>query len=313
MRRIAHSFTLILAFLLTFVASLRGARADSATAQALFDQAKKLMAAGKYDEACPKLAESQRLDPGIGTKYNLADCYEKQGKLATAWGLFLEVAAESKAAGQPDREKVARGRAETLKPKLPYLSITVADGATAGLEVKRDDIVVGQAQLDTPIPVDPGKHTVSATAPGKKPWQATVTTTKAGATETVQVPALEDAPAGAPGYASAPQPGMVLLPEGAAPVRMKRRSGVMMGFGITGIVLGSIFSVVGAGASLACAGRDCEGPAFGILGVGLVGLGGGIALTVIGAKKVPVKEPSRASLAPTVLVSPTSATMRWTF
>src|SRR2546421_315839 len=62
--------------------------ADKAAAQTLFDEGRKLMAAGKYAEACPKLAESQKLDPGVGTQFHLADCYEKIGQTASAWAGF---------------------------------------------------------------------------------------------------------------------------------------------------------------------------------------------------------------------------------
>ncbi|MEO8874495.1 MAG: hypothetical protein ABI461_02820, partial [Polyangiaceae bacterium] len=50
--------------------------ADTAAAQALFSDARKLMNDGKYADACPKLEESENLDPGMGTMYNLGDCYE---------------------------------------------------------------------------------------------------------------------------------------------------------------------------------------------------------------------------------------------
>src|SRR2546430_16366957 len=103
-----RTLTLIaLPFALCALTATSPARAgDPAAAQALFTEAKQLMAQGKYAEACPKFDESQRLDPGMGTLFHVGDCDEHLGKTASAWAAFLEVAAQAKAAGQPARERV---------------------------------------------------------------------------------------------------------------------------------------------------------------------------------------------------------------
>jgi serine/threonine-protein kinase len=161
-----------------------------AAAVALFDEARALMAAGKHAEACPKLAESQRLDPGIGTLFNLSDCYERIGKTASAWIGFRDVAAEAVATGQPKREKVARERAAAIEPKLARLRIVVAqEAAVSGLEVTRDGVSVAQALWGTAVPLDPGAHAVVATAPGKKRWETTVMLDKPGVVS-VEIPPL---------------------------------------------------------------------------------------------------------------------------
>src|SRR3954466_14533076 len=95
---------------------------DKAAAESLFDEGKKLASEHKYAEACPKFSESLRLDSGVGTMLYLADCYEKVGQTASAWGQFREAAAIAKRQNDA-REKIARERAARLEPKLSRLSI----------------------------------------------------------------------------------------------------------------------------------------------------------------------------------------------
>jgi serine/threonine-protein kinase len=199
---------------LTLCADPAHAEGDSAAAQALFDEAKALMGKGKHAQACPKLEESQRLDPGLGTLFNLAECNEKTGRIATAWSRYLVVAAGARSAGRGDAERVARGRADALQPKLPKLVIEVPVSAQAsGLEVTRDGQRVGDAQWGTAIPVDPGEHEVRATAPGRKPWQTKVQTPQARETRAI-VPVLlvSDEPP-----AEGPSPPASTTDQGASP------------------------------------------------------------------------------------------------
>jgi hypothetical protein len=167
--------------------------ADTATAIQLYDDAEKLTKAGNYAAACPKLAESQRLDPQLGTLLHLAACFEKVGQTASAWGSFADAADLAARLGDP-REKIARERATALGPKLSKLTITVADASIAGLEVRRDGVLVGKAQWGFPVATDPGHHTVTATAAGKKPWSKAIDVGPLAAQATLAVPALEDAP-----------------------------------------------------------------------------------------------------------------------
>ncbi len=166
---------------------------DKATAQALFDQGKQLAASGKYADACPKFEESQRLDPGMGTQFQLANCYEHAGRTASAWTLFLEVASAARGMKQAEREKVARDRAAALEKKIPKLTISVAStDASPGIEVKRDGVLVGRAQWGAPLPCDPGEHVVVAQAAGKKSFEKRIQLA-AGTTGAIEIPALENA------------------------------------------------------------------------------------------------------------------------
>lgn len=166
---------------------------DKTAAEVLFEQGKKLMAEGKLAEACPKLAESNRLDTGVGTMLYLADCYERRGMTASAWGQFREAAAVAARNGDK-REKVARQRASKLEPQLAKLVVVAEARETAGLEIRRDGDLVPPAAWGEEIPVDPGTHVLRATAPLKKPWQAEVNVTAASGVVRAVIPALDDAP-----------------------------------------------------------------------------------------------------------------------
>lgn len=176
----------------------------AAVAEALYRQARDLMAAGKFDEACPKFAESQRLDPATGTLLNLAACHEKQGKLATAWLEYSDAQMAARRDAREDRVEFARARAQELESRLSRLTLTLAPGADdAALEIELDGASIGRAVVGAATPVDPGQHTVRVSAPGKKPWSASVEIAPAQQ-QSLLIPALEMAPA----EASAPEPAL---------------------------------------------------------------------------------------------------------
>lgn len=278
MARRTRSRTLVPLLALLAVASPRPAHAessDSAAAQGLYDQAKALMAAGKWSEACPKLEESQRLDPGSGTLVNLARCYEQSGRTASAWSTYLEAAASAKGSGNTARESAARQRADALAPKVSKLVIDVPSTARVeGLEVKRDGKPVGAAQWGSPIPTDGGKHEITASAPGRSPWRTEVTLRDEGKSQTVSVPHLElvespaapaPAPAAAPSEPGSPPPAGPTPP---AAEETKTSSGlgtqrivalVAGGVGVVGLGVGGFFGIQ-ALSHKKTADQNCEGP-----------------------------------------------------
>ncbi|HEY6459621.1 MAG TPA: hypothetical protein VIY73_05695, partial [Polyangiaceae bacterium] len=85
--------------------------ANRTLAQSLFEEARKLMAAKDYAAACPKLAQSETLDPSPGTLLNLAVCHQEAGRLATAWSEFNDAAASARTAHEDPRVSFATTRA----------------------------------------------------------------------------------------------------------------------------------------------------------------------------------------------------------
>ena len=163
----------------------------AAAAESLFQEGRKAMDAHRYSDACPKFLASQKLAPAIGTLLNLADCYEKNNQLASAWARFHEAIALAQRLNRQNREQTARERADKLEPRLIRLSIL---SRTSGVEVKLDGNVIDPAALGTPIPVDAGKHTLEATAKGKKPFNTNVEVSEKNKSPSVEVPPLDDAP-----------------------------------------------------------------------------------------------------------------------
>jgi serine/threonine-protein kinase len=196
---------LVLATVLSSPGVSAQSEADRATAQALFEAGRTLMDAGNFEEACPKLAESHRLEPAVGTQLNLADCYERTGRLASAWTHYQQVAAAAAKGNQPDRARYANERGEALVARLCKVKIDV-QAPSPDQKVTRDGALVPAAAWGTPVAVDPGNHEIVATAPGKKEWRETVVASTPGAVVDVIVPRLEDAPVVAPPVAPSPKP-----------------------------------------------------------------------------------------------------------
>jgi hypothetical protein len=155
-------------------AARSSSQADELAAEALFEEGRALLSAGRYEEACRKLAASQRAAPAAGTLLNWGDCLERSGKTASAWLRFREATALAATTGQSQRERVARARAEALSSRLCKTSLEITD-ASPDIRVTRDGAVVDVDAWSTAIPLDPGVHELSVSAPGRTTWSTRFT------------------------------------------------------------------------------------------------------------------------------------------
>ena len=287
---------------------------DAAAAETLFVEGRKLLQEKKYDAACPKLAESQRLDPATGTLLALALCYEGAGKIASAWAAYVEAGSRARTEKNADREAAAKERATALEPRLPRLLLKLAPGVAAppGMKITRDGAAVGEGSLGTALPVDPGEHDVTIEATGKKPSTQKITVAE-GETKQVLVGPFEDtAPAG-PSAA----------PSFFTPLRL---AGIAAGaVGVVGLGVGGGLAGVAA-SKKAESDKDCDGNVCGPVGLPIrkearsfgdgatiaVIAGGalaaaGITLVLVGGPRAP--EGPRTSVAP--FVTHESAGVLW--
>ncbi len=220
-----------------FTTAPRARADDLATAQALFEAARVAVGHGDYAGACPKFAESQRLDPAPGTLLNLADCEEHLGHLARAWDAWHEGIALLPRADE--RLPPARQRAQALESRLPRLLLRLDPGAPPTTKVRCDDTEIGTASLGVALPVDPGQHVVRAEAAGRAPSSIDVTLAE-GETRSLEVaPGLPVAPP--PEKTLTPAPAPILAPP-SAPESARSGSGLR----VTGWVIGGV-GVVGLG------------------------------------------------------------------
>lgn len=170
------------------------AQSGAAQAEALFRQGKQLMDSGKIAEACKAFEASQKAEPATSTLLNLANCREKNGELATAWGLFLDVVRQTRSATDAAGKQynaTANQRASNLEHRISHLTVGVSDKSKLpDLEVVRDGVAVDAGSFNHRLPIDGGKHVIEARAPGHKPWSITIDVATHDDDRQVEVPQL---------------------------------------------------------------------------------------------------------------------------
>lgn len=218
-------------------------------AEQLFNQARDLTKAGKWEEACPKFEASLRYDPALGTRLNLATCYEHVDKLTSAWGLYRESIDLAKKAGDTKRRDYAQAQAAALEPRLAKLTISAPAKPPAGLIVTRDGTQIEPGALGIALYVDAGKHEITASAPGFEAFTQSVTTLD-GKSETLVIPALTPKPV-SPGVTDRPTSIVEHQVEPAEPAaaRSPTRKYVALGLGAAGVAAVGVGLVFGAKAN----------------------------------------------------------------
>jgi len=219
-----------------------------------FKQGRELFKAGKFAEACTAFAESQRLDPSFGTNFNIAQCSEKVGKLATALAIYRDLAANDT---NPTRKAAAADLAAALAPRVPSLQLQLEPRPT-GLEVQLDGAPC-PACAQGPFPVDVGPHTIVVRAPGFREATTTATAVESKATGVrvrLEPSTSTDAPV---------QPALA-APDPARSRSSRKRLGLYTTIGGSAVlVTGAVFGVLARGkwadAKDVCGGRTtCADP-----------------------------------------------------
>jgi tetratricopeptide (TPR) repeat protein len=230
---------------------------EHSSAEQLFAEGRKLMSEERYEEACTKLAHSQRLDPGGGTLLNLALCHEAQGRYASAWTELHEALNVARKDGRRDREKMATEFLAAVELKVSYLVFRLDPAIdTPGLVLQLDGAVLGRSSWEKPVPIDPGIHEIAVSATGKQPRNITVTVSAIADYQAVTIPVLDAmkaaraatqvASTAAPTHGNVPVSGQKR--QSSAPDLTRRNAGlIVLGGSVIAVAVGSVLGVEAIG------------------------------------------------------------------
>jgi hypothetical protein len=214
---------------------------DAAAAEQLFVSARAAMEKGDFNTACERFAESQRLDPAAGTLINLADCLDRQGKIASAWQRWKEALEMLR----PDDERRAAvsQRAQSIEARVPKLELRLSAKAPPGTIAERDGVAMGSASFGISLPIDPGPHRLVAKAPGHAQREYALTV-REGESST-----LEIEPGDAIAGEATPAAPVRASPTPAAPAR-DSGSPATRTWGFVGLGVGTVGLLVGGTAGV---------------------------------------------------------------
>jgi hypothetical protein len=162
----------VLAVLVTLTATT-SASAGNGTAEQLFRDGRRLAKEGKLAEACDAFERSDQIEPRVGALLNLAACRESQGRIATAYTLFLEATLRAFFTLEV-RADFASERVTALEPMLPQLTLKIDPAqAVDGLVIKRNGAILGATAWRAAAALDPASYTIEASAPNHVTWTTT--------------------------------------------------------------------------------------------------------------------------------------------
>ncbi len=266
------------AFVVGIVVALCAGTAEAQTptpADAAFKRGRELLKAGKYADACIEFEHSNKLDPQLGTEFNIAQCSEKVGKLARALELYRNLLARD---ANPQRKVVVAEAIPNLEARVPKLIVRAAtpptglSGLLVTLQPVQSVVPPRAIEVNKPLEVDLGEYTLVAKGGGIRDWTATAKIDTEGKTTTLEIP-VDGIPAkplvgGTTPPIAGPAPdggtgGTVGTDEPDAPPRSRRKTYavVAMGVGgaalIGGVVFGSMARSKWSEAKDVCGGTTC--------------------------------------------------------
>jgi hypothetical protein len=214
--------------------------ADLARARERFKEGAALQAAGDFTRALEVYKEVALVKSSAQVRFNIATCEEKLGDYLKAMGSYRLALSEATQSNAKDIEAAVQKALADLEPRIPTLLVRRGQGAAVA-EITLDGRPLANPSIGTQFQVNPGPHSLRATAPDREP--ATVEITLSDKDHNVVeivlkpkfvpvVPVKEELP---------PEP----PPEPPPPPPAKRKlaiaGGVSIGLGGVGLVISGAF------------------------------------------------------------------------
>jgi hypothetical protein len=140
-----------------------------AAARDLFKQGDELQRAGHFAEALDKFQRAEQVFAAPTNELRIAECEAALGQLVESGEAYRLVVRTALPPGSPPAFQAAVDQAKAefdqVDPRIPRLVVQVQP-AVSNVRLQIDGQAVPAALLGQPMPLDPGPHKTSASAPG---------------------------------------------------------------------------------------------------------------------------------------------------
>lgn len=140
--------------------------AETAEARELFVEGGTLAEQGRWDEARERFERSLKLKHASLTLYSLGVAQRQTGRLIEARASFLAFLAEPSTPATKPFEKPAQEAVTELEKRIAKIRVDINPVGVSGISVELDGARVPSEGLAEARPVNPGAHSVTASAPG---------------------------------------------------------------------------------------------------------------------------------------------------
>ena len=147
---------------------------DLANARTWFTQGTAYERNGAWEKALERFERALAIKQTPQLYLHIGYCREELDQLLEALEAYSRARKLARGEKFLDALRVAQQRSEALEPRIPKLTI-VAPADAMNLRVWIDDVALSSDAIKEPVSMNPGPHSVRATADGARPFRRSLT------------------------------------------------------------------------------------------------------------------------------------------